>query len=99
MQRVEFYQIEGVQPSSYVANVLGHPLRFSSKLEAIRKLEAAIEKWRSEPTFVMFREVVFEAAIDKSSGYHHQIIFKHKRDGLAIVYHFMIVKHFVLIQP
>lgn len=98
MKRIDFYEIQGVEPSSYVAQVLGHPLKFSSKQEAIKGLEAAIKKWRSEPTFCIFGEIVFEAIVNKARCYHHQIIFKHKSDGLAISYHFMIVKRFIAIQ-
>lgn len=98
MKRIDFYEIQGVEPSSYVAHVLGHPLKFSSKQEAINSLEAAVKKWRSEPTFYMFGETLFEAIVNKASCYHHQIIFKHKSDGLAISYNFMIVKRFISIR-
>lgn len=95
MAQFVYYEIEGVDSLSYVAHALSYHYKYSSKQVAIGRLEEAIEKWRSEPTFVMFGEIAFEAAADGLQGYKHQIFFRHKDGYLLLAYDMRVVKHVI----
>ena len=95
MAQFVYYEIEGVDSLSFVAHALSYHYKYSSKQVAIGHLEEAIEQWRSEPVFVNFGEIVFEAAAEKLLGYRHQIVFRHKADSLLVVYDMRVVKHVI----
>ena len=95
MAKFIYYQIEGIDSCSYVANFLSGRCKFSSKQQAISRLEVAIGKWRSESVFINYGEIVFEAAVESLLGYRHQIIFRHKASYLLVVREFKVVKHVI----